>query len=186
MRSYAILTALFTTITVAGCHVNVADSEAKGHVDCNGGWADGEGQWGDACTADEECAEGLLCDSLFTVCWPDDGTPPCSNNSDCPVGNYCDPQVGGCVEGGVCSEDDQCGEGLTCDEPLNSCVPGEDPPPVCAELDNETDCSGRGDCEPVYAGVNCSCGADCTCTGGEAGCVCESFEYFKCDDVAAE
>jgi hypothetical protein len=37
----------------------------------------------------------------------------------------------------------------------------------------------------VYAGVSCSCGPDCHCVGGEAGCICESFEFFRCEPVVS-
>src|SRR5262245_43498740 len=46
------------------------------------------------------------------------------------------------------------------------------PPPMCTELASESACSEREDCAPIYAGTDCSCGPDCTCIGGEPGCVC--------------
>jgi len=57
------------------------------------------------------------------------------------------------------------------------------PPPECLELENEAACTERADCEPLYAGTDCSCGSDCTCIGGEPGCVCESYGYLVCVDV---
>ncbi len=52
---------------------------------------------------------------------------------------------------------------------------------ACEDLDEESSCSARSDCEPVYAGVDCSCGPDCTCIGGTPGCICESFEFHACE-----
>jgi hypothetical protein len=57
------------------------------------------------------------------------------------------------------------------------------PPPECLELADETACTERTDCEPIYAGTDCSCGPDCTCIGGEPGCVCESYGYLVCVDA---
>lgn len=70
-------------------------------------------------------------------------------------------------------------DGFNCDMARSTCGPA--PEPTCAELETELECVGRGDCVPIYAGVGCSCGVDCTCKGGEPGCVCQSFEFFRCD-----
>jgi hypothetical protein len=56
------------------------------------------------------------------------------------------------------------------------------PPPECIELATEEACTERDDCTPLYAGTDCSCGPDCTCIGGEPGCVCETYGYLVCID----
>lgn len=77
-----------------------------------------------------------------------------------------------------CTEDADCDLGSHCDAELETCVAG---PLACEDLTDEDACALRLDCEPVYAGIDCSCGPDCTCIGGEAGCVCEGFEFFACE-----
>ena len=54
---------------------------------------------------------------------------------------------------------------------------------TCADQQTEAACVVFGDCEPIYAGVDCSCGPDCACMGGEPGCVCASFEFFACQST---
>jgi hypothetical protein len=52
---------------------------------------------------------------------------------------------------------------------------------TCGELTTEAACDERTDCLPIYAGTGCSCGPDCQCIGGEPGCICTSFEFFRCE-----
>jgi hypothetical protein len=61
------------------------------------------------------------------------------------------------------------------------------PPPTCAELADEAACKIRTDCQPIFAGTDCSCGPNCTCFDGAEGCTCEHFAYFTCvaSDVRA-
>lgn len=80
-----------------------------------------------------------------------------------------------------CEDHDDCAEGFICDADLDVCVPGT---LACEEIEEEPACVERPDCEPVYAGIDCSCGPDCTCIGGEPGCVCEGFEFFACEAIA--
>jgi hypothetical protein len=54
------------------------------------------------------------------------------------------------------------------------------PPPTCAELPDEVTCELRADCQPIYAGTDCSCGPNCTCFDGAEGCTCEHFGYVTC------
>lgn len=176
-------------IYAAGCHIRgdgwLGDDweEDCGYaesvsVSAGAGGYIGPGDEGAPCSTSGDCNEGLVCDPVAQYCV----TPsPCAANADCSLGCYCDPQTGLCAPSSVCAADPECGDGFTCDEALASCVPGEDPPPACQELASEAACSARSDCRPVYAGVDCSCGAGCECKAGEAGCVCKSFEFFRCE-----
>ncbi len=177
-----------------------------------GGGTPGAGEWGDSCDEDADCASGLTCDDYVGTCVPAPCDPqPCDADTDCTTGFYCDQEVGECVPAGICATDEDCGEGYVCDEPQSTCVPADvcatdedcgegfvcdeaesicvvddTPPPTCVDMKTEVDCVAFGGCEPVYAGVDCSCGQDCECTGGEPGCVCASFEFFKCEEVPAQ
>ena len=72
--------------------------------------------------------------------------------------------------------------GFTCDAARQTCIPLAEP--TCADLGDEAACPARPECTVVYAGVECSCGPDCACKGGEPGCVCQKFEFFRCEDSA--
>ncbi len=196
---------LVVAASATGCHWNIADGGSgcddgrvgagatggghggpvacRAHADCApGSYCDGGACTpSDACDADLACPEGFLCDADRATCVPAPAPIPCAADADCAAGSLC--TAGVCAPADACSTDADCGDGVTCDEALGLCVAGEDPPPACADLATEDDCVGRADCQPVYAGVDCSCGADCTCTGGEPGCVCASFEFFKCEPV---
>ena len=78
-----------------------------------------------------------------------------------------------------CSKEEDCEPGFNCDFTRGKCTPTD--AETCGELVHEASCSVRSDCKEVYAGVNCSCGPDCHCVGGEAGCICERFEFFRCE-----
>lgn len=116
---------------------------------------------------------------------PKDPTPPanagttCKAHSDCGAGSFCLLGSGECTAAGSCAVEADCIAGFNCDLATKSCLPAAHE--TCGELANEAACVGRDDCVPSYAGVDCSCGPDCTCKGGEPGCVCESFEFFRCE-----
>jgi hypothetical protein len=78
-----------------------------------------------------------------------------------------------------CAKESDCSRGFNCDYERKECAPAD--AETCAELTNETDCDNRNDCVSIYAGENCSCGPECTCIGGEPGCVCQSFAFFQCE-----
>jgi hypothetical protein len=80
-----------------------------------------------------------------------------------------------------CSAEKDCERGFNCDYERKECVPAA--AETCPELSTETDCDNRNDCKSIYAGINCSCGPECTCIGGEPGCVCESFSFFTCEPL---
>lgn len=78
----------------------------------------------------------------------------------------------------TCDDEHDCAPGYNCNFETAQCEPAAEE--TCGELTTEAACSHRTDCTPVYAGINCSCGQDCACKGGEPGCVCESFDFFVC------
>jgi hypothetical protein len=78
----------------------------------------------------------------------------------------------------TCEEERDCDPGFNCDLEARECVATD--AETCPELESETTCSNRRDCMPVYGGINCSCGQDCECKGGEPGCICESFDFVAC------
>jgi hypothetical protein len=77
-----------------------------------------------------------------------------------------------------CTVESDCARGYNCDAARGQCLPSD--AETCPELTTEASCSARKDCTTVYAGTNCTCGPDCQCTGGEPGCICERFEFFRC------
>jgi hypothetical protein len=79
----------------------------------------------------------------------------------------------------ACAEEADCPRGYNCDYESGVCAPSD--AETCGELASEESCDNRNDCTTVYAGINCSCGPECACIGGEPGCVCESFAYFACE-----
>jgi hypothetical protein len=81
-----------------------------------------------------------------------------------------------------CSKEADCAPGFNCDLTRGKCTPSDSE--TCPELADEAACGARPGCKVVYAGVHCSCGPDCHCIGGEAGCICESFEYFRCEPAS--
>jgi hypothetical protein len=78
-----------------------------------------------------------------------------------------------------CDSEDDCQPGFNCAFDAQECQPADEE--TCGELTTEAACTHRSDCTPIYAGINCSCGPDCECRGGEPGCVCESFGFFGCE-----
>jgi hypothetical protein len=80
-----------------------------------------------------------------------------------------------------CEKERDCAPGYNCNLEQHQCLPADQE--TCDELDTELACTNRKDCTPVYGGVNCSCGTNCECHGGEPGCVCESFQFFVCQDA---
>ena len=81
----------------------------------------------------------------------------------------------------TCAKESDCERGSNCDYERKECVPAG--AETCAELSSERDCDNRNDCVSIYAGTDCSCGPECTCIGGEPGCVCQSFAFFSCDPL---
>lgn len=108
----------------------------------------------------------------------------CTSNRDCEDERYCDEDSGKCLQAVACEDESSCDEGFNCDPQRSVCLPAD--AERCSELASEAQCAERNDCIVTYAGINCSCGADCTCTGGEPGCVCDSFEFHACTEVTKQ
>lgn len=153
-----------------------------GH-DCGEGGMCG-GRQGDTrgCASVADCPNGTRCGSDAS-CVADDGPGVCTNDDQCGANAYCDAATGRCTLGTACQSESDCAEGFNCDLARSFCLPSPDP--TCAELAAEAECVARPDCVPIYAGIECSCGPDCTCQGGEPGCVCQSFEFFRCADAGS-
>ncbi len=80
-----------------------------------------------------------------------------------------------------CTKESDCDRGFNCDYETKECTAAG--AETCPELSTEIDCDNRNDCVSIYAGTHCSCGPECTCLGGEPGCVCESFAFFTCEPL---
>lgn len=101
-----------------------------------------------------------------------------------PVGCYSD---GDCANGLSCNADELClpppgcqdenEDGLIdCDAACYGfCVEGDEPPPECSALDENT-CVSRADCTPFYEGFDCVCDDD-------GNCVCNEWVYDSCMDA---
>lgn len=160
-----------TVLLFGGCHMMSSDGHSCTMCGSQGGVTSG------ACSSDKDCGSGEKCNAEKT-CVPTNQPAPCKDDVQCAQGAYCDAIQGRCVASAACTTEVDCAEGFNCDSARSTCAPSA--APTCGELDAEAECLQRSDCAPVYAGVGCSCGADCTCKGGEPGCVCESFEFFRC------
>ncbi len=131
------------------------------------------GTEGAPCADAEDCNPGLICSDLVCV-------DPAQDDPTCDGGHApIDPGQGGADpgQGGAepaCIDDADCTAAEICDA-------GQCATPTCDAIDDEATCLDRTDCETVYAGVDCSCGQGCECQPGEPGCVCQSFEFFRCE-----
>jgi hypothetical protein len=111
--------------------------------------------------ADDSCGMGFECDDRNT-CVPE----PCTDDSMCQEGCYCDEQAGECIETTTCDALGNCPGGLVCDESRNTCIP-EDQGPTCQ---GEVTCTDDAPICPAgstpeildgcYTG-NCMAKADC-------------------------
>lgn len=139
----------------------------------------GAGDAPDACVVDEDETSTSAHKRTPSEHEPE---PRCQSNSDCEASNYCEQESGECVQGETCEDESSCEAGFNCDPESSLCTPAD--MERCSELASEALCAERDDCIATYAGIDCTCGPDCTCTGGEPGCVCESFEFHTCADVS--
>ncbi len=154
---------------MAGCHLYV--EEGGGRDECRGDCAppssepdspssqepDASLPW-QTCETAAECGAGFSCD--FGYC-----------EEDQPIDTE-EPEVETCVINW------QCGPGCYCN-PAGICEPVVDV--ECSDL-VEVACGESDDCYPVYGGVNCVASDGSDCSGSDADCQCESFEYDRCTD----
>jgi hypothetical protein len=129
------------------------------------------------CASDEEAIENGFgwCDESRNTCMPGQdpagtcaGTPTCNvAKPSCPAGQV--PTLyDGCYTG-------ECREYAACDME-----------PVCAHINDQTNCLGRNDdCAAVYTGLNCTKPDGTACQAGDTGCTCQSFVFHSCRDKNA-
>lgn len=164
---------LLGSLWISGCYVQANEN--------------GDGVFDDE---DPECATGHETggkEPAYGVGATDAGTADaidsggCKAHADCGPGHFCLLGSGQCSKASSCAKEADCLAGFNCDSASNACLPAS--AETCGELADEGACLDRNDCAPNYAGVDCTCGKDCKCVGGEPGCVCTSFEFFRCEEV---
>jgi hypothetical protein len=133
------------------------------------------------CTADADCADGLLCNGVETCdesageCRT--GTPPTCDDGVLCTRNACDPALGcvnvpvaGCCRTAAdCDDLDACTGVEACDATTGACAPGV--PPACDDGDA---CNGAETCDRVSG---CRAGASLVCDDGD-GCTAD-----RCDST---
>lgn len=159
-----------TAVLMTGCYVETHES-------------------GTGTNEDDACSSGHAANPEAPVSPAPSGTteadaaaPGCKTHADCAPAEFCLLGSGTCSPAASCSAEKDCAPGFNCDAAQSVCLPAA--AETCAELADETACIARKDCAAAYAGVDCSCGPDCQCVGGEPGCVCASFEFFRCEAVS--
>ena len=142
-------------------------------VGCVHSSAEGGCDDGNACTADDYCANGICLPGVGVKC---DDDNPCTHDS-CSIVTGCSYMV----HAGVCDDGDPCTLGDSCVNGL--CVPGlqlncEDNNPCTADA-----CTGAGQCEHISLAGACDDGNACTegeqCLGG----ACIGGLALQCDDA---
>lgn len=173
LRVVSLIALAGSVVFASGCRIEThdGDDECDGNHGSRSGASGGNASSGGAGNASSGGAASGGHSGGFA-------SDPCNVDTDCDSDAYCDQHQ--CVPGDPCASEDDCAAGFNCYGDPSVCLPaaGE----TCPELD-ENACSGRWDCEVIYAGVDCSCGSGCECMGGEPGCVCESFDFFRCESL---
>ena len=161
-----------------------------------GGGGGGCAEVGEACTADADCCEGLVCDPDTEVC-AEAPVDLCAD-VECEEGEECDPETGECVavdpcEGVECEEGQECVdgecvaidpcEGIECEEG-EECVDGE-----CVAIDpcEGIECEEGQECVDgvcvdidLCEGVECDEGFVCDPETGD--CIEVCIDDAACDD----
>ncbi|EDM80847.1 hypothetical protein PPSIR1_28093 [Plesiocystis pacifica SIR-1] len=125
------------------------------------------------CADDEDCPDGLLCDTEENSC------TGCVVDTDCPLGSVC--EEGDCVAG--CTDEQPCQDGFTCcagdcQDLLNDPNNCGDCDEVCPDFPNAEDlCTDggcmMGECEDGFFDCNgdpvdgCESSSQCACTPGD-------------------
>ena len=149
------------------------------------------------CTSDASCPDGQICGPNGTC------TAPCWCASDAQAASqgyaYCDESRQTCMSGtdpaGTCggtpdasctTQPPKCASG---DVPLlsNGCWNGQCEaasqcavPPVCGNINDESNCLSRSDCRPEYTGHDCHKSDGTACHDGDTGCTCATFTFADC------
>ena len=144
---------------IENCHDDDGDQYSGPHRGGGGGKAGGSSASGGTSATTNESAGVANCGGTGATA----GSPSDGGHSSPPT---------------RCSKESDCERGFNCDYESKECTPAD--AETCGELSTEADCDNRNDCVSIYAGTNCSCGPECTCVGGEPGCVCQSFAFFTC------
>ncbi len=164
------------TLLLSGCYIEANDNGDGVFDDEDSDCAPGHGTGGKKSTAATGGTGGATGGAGGAT-----GVGACKAHADCGAGKYCLLGSGQCTQASSCAKEADCISGFNCDAASKTCMPAA--AETCGELGDEAACVDRGDCAPNYAGVDCSCGTDCKCVGGEPGCVCTSFEFFRCEEV---
>ena len=158
--------------------------EAGPFVVCGGEPSDVDG-----CYGDNDCDAGSHCNAA-EICLP----PPGSGSGACPD-DQCDAPVPAVCYGYCVANTDpgECEGEVFCDALAPSCPMGTTPGiangcwtghcisldlcPVaeCADIQAESMCIARSDCNPYYIGENCECGPE------PQGCVCSTWTFDSCN-----
>lgn len=147
------------------------------------------------CDYDNQCAQGQYCAPDHTC----QATCTCTNDTQAQQQGYgwCDETRNTCLPGQ--DPAGSCGGAITCTTAMPSCPSGQiavsidgcwtgacrdiaacDVPASCTRINDETDCTTRTDCGPVYGGTNCHTTNGSSCTTPGANCTCDSYFFASC------
>ena len=131
------------------------------------------GEYGDQCSVNAECQEGLFCQSDAQICLPGQDGEPCTDNSWCDPGWQCHPELLLCFNGdqGDPCLDGACADGFSCVPDTNECHDGSPGSPCSTDTDCiDALCIGLWDgsfCfQLLLVGQDCDSGAETYATCG--------------------
>jgi hypothetical protein len=208
---YSLGLTLLLAFSVTGCELYFGEernSDDDAYCAADGYYVRGE--WvseqcpggGNACALDRDCAAGCYCDEAKGTC---DEAGFCSQARDCPDGYVCDERSSCVPGGGSCAAaiDPSCAsvaprcpegsvplvaEGCYFDEnsdgqfecqAISECAA----PPSCERLQHATDCAAGDACTAVSIGRNCRRTDGVACQPGDMGCMCERFDFERCESM---
>lgn len=153
------------------------------------------------CNTDSDCASGSTCDASTGQCT---ATCACMTDADAVSQGYgyCDETRGTCMNGS--DPNGSCAGTITCTTAAPTCPSGQvptifdgcytgnceaiaacDAQPVCANINDESDCLDRTDCAASYTGINCHKPDGSACHTGDTDCTCSGFQFSRCSDRTA-
>jgi hypothetical protein len=205
--------AFLLALVATGCQLYFGEEGKSGDSYCaedgyyvNGEWASAQCPGGgNACTANKDCAAGCFCDQDAKTC---DEAGFCSKNSDCPAGFDCDERSSCVPSSKSCAAEilpsctngaPKCPQGSVplvdgttgCYADVNAdgqfdcqAIAECGAPPSCDRFQWKDDCSNAG-CTTITSGQNCRIpGTNAPCQDGQAGCVCQSYPFSRCEAPA--